>query len=374
MVLRWFYLGMGIPVMAFATTTPPPALPADPIFFNTTGYIDGSYNYLYRSNRFTSGVYNRVNDLEPNGFTLQQAAVTFAKQPADGFGALLNFILGRDANNLAPYGMNPSIGIQNIGFAVSQAFLQYKNTAYTTFGGLLNSLAGAENYNPTTDTNFSRSILDGFAQPGTFLGLRESYVLDDKINLFAGINNGWDTIEDTSRRMTMELGVITQLSPQFTLSLQGYNGQQRAMNGATVGPTGIRNGVDLIAIYDASQKLSYMINYDYVIQNRANLPGNNLGRAIWDGIAGYVNYKFTEHWQTSLRAELFSDPQGYATGVPQTWKEATITLGYTPLPHLILRAETRRDFSNVNSFIAKNGHKTANNQQSFGCEALYIFS
>src|ERR1700732_3307464 len=55
-----------------------------------SGYIDGSYNYLVKSNKFTSGVFDRVYDLEENGFTLQQAAMTLAKQPPKGLGGLIN--------------------------------------------------------------------------------------------------------------------------------------------------------------------------------------------------------------------------------------------------------------------------------------------
>ena len=39
-----------------ATVTLPPATPAPPqTKFNVSGYIAGSYNYLVRSNQFTSG-------------------------------------------------------------------------------------------------------------------------------------------------------------------------------------------------------------------------------------------------------------------------------------------------------------------------------
>ncbi|MCD6039594.1 MAG: putative porin [Gammaproteobacteria bacterium] len=348
--------------------------PEDPSFFNFSGYLDGSYNYLSRSNRFTSGFYDRINDLAPNGFTLQQAAVTMAKQPTQGSGVLLNLILGRDANNLAPFGMNPNMGIQNVGFTVTQAYLQYAVPAFTVMGGLFDSLAGAENYNPTTDTNFSRSILDGYAEPSTFLGLRGTYAPNSSLSLFVGVNNGWDTIEDTARRVTFELGAIYTMNSQCSFEIQGFNGQQRTMDEALVGPTGIRNALDFVAIYHATEKLTYMANYDYGIQNRADLANGKSGKAIWQGIAGYINYQFNERWQSSLRAEIFSDYQGFRTGVQQTWKEATVTVGYSPLKHLTLRAETRRDFSNVPSFVDKNGQGVGNNLQSFALEALYVFS
>lgn len=361
----------------FAETThfanpPLESLDLTPLKFSS--YIDGSYNYLSRSNRLISGKHDRFNDIEPNGFTLQQAAATLAWQPSQGLGALVNAMFGRDAISLAPFGMDIPTGIKNIGFAVTQAYLQYAKSSYTTMGGEFDSLAGYENYNPVDDANFSRSILSAYAEPGTFLGIRETYAPTQALSFFAGLNNGWDTIEDTVRRATIELGVIYTLNSFFDFSIQGFNGQQRASDGVTSGPTGIRTALDLIATYHATPKLNYVVNYDYGIQNRANLANGNLGQAIWQGVAGYINYTINERWQTSFRAEIFSDHGGFRTGVQQVWKEATITLGYTPIKKLTIHLETRRDFSNVNAFLDKNGRGVGNNLQSFGLEALYVFS
>jgi hypothetical protein len=270
--------------------------------------------------------------------------------------------------------MNISTGIKNIGFAVTQAYLQYAASSFTTIGGEFNSLAGFESYTPIGDTNFSRSLISTFAQPGVFLGARETYTPNSTWLFFAGINNGWDTIEDTSRRATFELGMQYTPHPQFSFTIQGFDGQQRATDGVTTGPTGIRNALDVIATYSATPKLTYALNYDYVIQNRANLPNNVLGEAIWQGIAGYVNYTINERWQTSLRAEVFSDRTGFSTGVQQTLKEVTLTLGYSPIKKLTIHLETRRDVANANSFLDKNGRGRGNNLQSFGLEALYVFS
>jgi hypothetical protein len=68
-----------------ASTYPP--LPLHHVAgFTLTSYMSGSYNYLSRSQFFTSGVTDRVHDLDPNGFTLQEASLTVYKQPAQGFG------------------------------------------------------------------------------------------------------------------------------------------------------------------------------------------------------------------------------------------------------------------------------------------------
>lgn len=341
--------------------------------FKFSGYIDGSYNYLVQSNRFTSGTYDRVFDIAPNGITLQQAGITLAYQPKRGFGGLITPVIGRDTYIFAPYGWNPDYGSQWVGFAIPQAYLQYAVGSWTLMAGSFIELAGAENLFSYNDTNFSRSILWGYAEPFTIMGLRATYVPNDKLTLIVGFNNGWDSIRDTSRQKTIELGASYTFNSIFSLASYIYSGQQHIADRTSSGPTGRRTLFDLIAIINATDKLSFIANYDGALQTKALLPTGDVAEAVWQGLAGYVNYKFSDRWLTSLRGEVFSDRNGYRTGVVQCWKELTLSLGYTGIKNLILRAETRRDFSNVSSFVASNGVGVRNNQQSYALEGVYQF-
>ncbi len=342
--------------------------------FKISGYVDGSYNYLQNSNKFISGTYNRVFDTNPNGVTLQQAGITMAYQPQQGFGGLITPVEGRDSIIFAPYGWFPNNSSQTFGIAVPQAFLQYAVGSLTFMGGNFIELAGAENIFSYNDTNFSRSILWGYAEPFTVTGLRASYDPNDKLTLIGGINNGWDSIRDTSRQKTIELGASYKFNPMFSLAAYGYSGQQRIADRTSSGPTGQRTLIDLIATLNVTEKLTLVANYDGALQSKAALPSGTVAKAVWQGIAGYINYQFSDKWRTSLRGELFNDRDGYRTGVVQKWKEATLTVGYTWLKNFELRAETRHDISNVNSFLKNNGVATSNNQQSYALEGVVKFS
>lgn len=340
--------------------------------FNVSGYLDGSYSRLLR-NQFTSGTFDRAFDVVPNGFTLHQAAITLAYQP-QGFGGLLNLIGGQDAQFIAPYGFKPTTEFDSETAAVdfTQAYLQYAKTPATIMVGRFVSTNGNESLNPTLDTNFSRSILY-YMTPYTFIGVRGLYTATDKLSMIAGINNGPDNMRDWSRRKTIELGFTYTPNSIFSLAVMGYNGQERANSGTAFGPLGMRTLIDLVGTINATEKLSFAANYDYAWQTKAALPDGSLARAIWQGIAGYVNYKFTEKWSTSLRGEVFDDSNGYRTGVRQNWRETTLTLGYMPIKNLQIHAEARRDFSNVNSFTNNKSVTTSNNNQSFALEAFYKF-
>ena len=378
MRIRWCLLmAMIFSGMAFADITELPEPPAktDKLFggINFSGYLDTSLNYLIQSNHFTSGIIDRTNDLEPNGFTLHQLAITLTKQPPEGFGGVFHGFIGRDAFNLASYGFNPSTGVvKNIGYDIPQAFLQYAKKSWVVMVGEFYSQAGIETDNPTQDTNFSRNIISGFIEPGSLLGARATYVVNNKFSVYGGVNNGWDNIADTSRAKTLELGAA-YTTPFITYSMVIYSGSERAGPRTSMGPVGRRTLIDFFTIINATDKLSFIVNYDYFWQMKAALPNNTIAKALAQGIAGYINYKFNDKLQTSLRAEMMYDQNGFVTGVRQNWREITLTLGITPIKNLEFRFETRRDLSNVASFAKKSGGGASNNNQSFAVEGLFKF-
>ena len=175
---------------------------------------------------------------------------------------------------------------------------------------------------------------------------------------------------DNCRRKTIEISTAFN-DPKYALFATLYTGQERSTPQSNTGPMGTRTLIDLVAQLNATEQLTFVANYDYYIQSKAALPYDVFGQAVLQGIAGYVNYKFNNKWRISFRGEFFSDKDGFATGVRQNLEELTFTVGYTPLKHLELRAEARHDFSNVDSYLNKNGITATNNQQSFALEAVW---
>lgn len=338
------------------------------------GSVDIAYNYLSKRNHFTSGIYDRQNDLSLNGVALQQLNVTFSYLPTQGIGGLLNLLIGQDANLLAPTGFNPNVfSIQNIGATVPQAFIQYSVSNTTIQLGEQQSLAGIEAINYVQNPQFSRSLLTDFAQPGTHLGARLTQAMNEKLSVIAGINNGWDTIRSPGRLKSLEGGIIYTPSAAFSLSVNGYSGIQYVSVNQTGGRETQRHALDFFATWYATPSLSFAINGDYALQAKAALPYNQIGRAVWQGIATYVNYTWRDKWLASMRAELFDDTNGYTTGVPQNLRELTLTFAYSPFKNTQIRAETRRDFSNVNAYVSKNNSSTSNSIQAYSLDLLFAF-
>lgn len=388
------------PGLAFAQA--PAAAPEKegPITFwglELTGYLDVAYSHLSGRGAFnttpagpgvTVGGPNRVFDYNRNSFNLHQAAVTVSKQPKEGFGGLLNVTIGKDADVIASYKTDPSdgsgcnlaTGLSATGscerdkFDVTQAFLQYAIGPVTIMGGKFVTLSGAEVINSTANTNYSRSILFGYAIPFSHTGVRVAYAATDTLTLTGGVNNGWDTLKDTNSDKTLELGVTFAPMKQFTIGAQAYSGKERVGGLINTGPEGTRTLLDLVATFNATDKLTFIVNYDYATQdNTAAATPLGAAKAKWQGWAGYINYQINDQWRVSLRGEYFDDQDGYRTGVVQKWKEATLTVGYAPIKNLELRAEVRGDRSNVPAFIDSNNVTASKDQSSYALQAIYKF-
>jgi len=341
-----------------------------------TGYIDTSYTYLSGSGTFTSGTANRVFDTERRSFNLNALDLTISALPPDGFGGMVNLTAGSDAKVIT------SAGTTNDEFDVTQAYVHYAKDGLMVIGGKFVTLSGAEVIKSPSNTNFSRSILFGYAIPFAHTGVRAYFTPggsaaapDGKWTFIAGVNNGWDVqsesqqaaAADGSRALgkTLELGANGALGKSLLLSAALYSGNESA--GAAT--TGRRDLLDVVATFNATDNLSFVLNYDTAKQEDALAGG---AEAKWNGIAGYVNYKLSDPWRVSFRTESFDDKNGFRTGVTQKWKESTVTLAYAPTKNVELRGELRTDRSDQSSFNQPDG-TTKKSQDSVGLEAIYKF-
>lgn len=346
---------------------------------DVNGYIDTSYTSLSGTGTFTSGIPNRVFDTERRSFNFNAVDLTVSAMPPEGFGGLVNLTAGSNAKVIAAAGTTADE------FDVTQVYAHYATRSLMVIGGKYVTASGAEVIKSPVNTNLSRSILFGYAIPFTHTGVRAYFTPggsavapEGKWTLIGGVNNGWDVqsesqqaaAADGSRGLgkTIELGANGNVTDKVSLSAVYYSGNEST--GAIVpASTGTRDLLDLVATFNATDALSFTLNYDRASQENALAGG---GEAKWNGIAGYVNYKLSDLWRVAFRAESFDDKNGFRTGVTQKWKESTVTLAYTPAKAVELRGEVRYDKSNVASFAQPSGGPK-DNQDSVGLEAIYKF-
>jgi hypothetical protein len=373
---------------SYAQTTPapaeppPPTPPAEPpppaIFsiggFDLTGHVDAAYSHLSGFGKFVSGANDRVFDIKRNDVIFQALDLQLAKTPDEGLGGLLDLTIGRDADTIASYGTiskskGPANGANHY-FDVTQAFVQYGVAPVTIIAGKYVTLAGAEVIKSDGDTNYSRSILFGYAIPFTHTGVRATWKLSDSLSLIGGVNQGWDAVSDPNSDKTVELGATYAPSKEVSFAAAYYGGKELLSNYPKSDVNGMRNLLDVVGTFTLSPEMTLVLNYDYGTQDKAGLDG---GKAKWQGLAAYLNYQVNEQWRVSLRGEYFDDTDGYRTGVAQKWKEATVTLAYLPTKALEVRGEFRADKSDKVAFLKSDGIAAKDSQSSFGLEVLYKF-
>lgn len=227
--------------------------------FSITGYIDVSYSNLSGEGRFTNGVFNRVFDRSRDGGRLHNVDITASYLPKQGFGGMFNVNYGDDADIFGP-------GDSELDdrFDVQAAHVYFADGALTTIAGKYVTLAGAEVIKSPNNANFSRSILFGYAIPFTHTGMRFGYTLNDQVTLYAGVNNGWDVMDDNNTSETLEFAVSLTPSSAWALFANVYSGKEPVPSG-----NGTRNLLDIVATFHATPQLDMVLNADFANQKDA---------------------------------------------------------------------------------------------------------
>lgn len=341
----------------------PPEAPVDAPAFSQvlassgltlTGYVATSY---YRSTGYNS--FHQF-DTRHDTFQLDQAGLQINYLPREGFGASVDLLAGEDARilNMAEHGTDGP-------FNARQAFIQYAAGPFTAIAGKFVTLAGVESSNPTKNASFSRSLLF-FAEPLTHTGVRVAWSPNERLTLFAGVNNGWNATSVSNGSKTAELGVSLAPTGPLVLSAQGYFGRDPGYEAS-------RSFVDVVGTWSFTDRLSASLSYDWGRQDQHTGPSLD-----WDGVAGYFTYAFADQWRVSLRAEYLNDRDGFVTGTGQTLKEGTVTVTCSPAKNFDLRIEARFDSSDTATFIramdaASEATLRDDHQSEFAVQALYHF-
>jgi len=372
---RWTAAAASLALLAAAGTAAAdsapaaPAAPAKPtladIFtasgLTATGYVDATFSaFGYSGSQLIGGLEQPASG-GYDTFNFQQAGLTLAYQPATGFGALINPVVTPYSsvyvNNYAP---DANYYLHSAGFSpgsqtvtILQGYGQYASGKWTVIAGKFATLAGAEVYAPSGNTNVTRSLLFTF-EPVTHTGVRATFAANSMFSFIIGVNNGWWVFGDensTGAPKTLEVGVSLNPTKTLAWTVQDYYGND-------LNNYGTRSNLeffDTVLTWTATSQLTLIGSLDY--GNVAS--GTATPSADWWGVAGYLNYQFNPKWRVSLRGEYLDDKNGYLTEVSnpslfvsgsplyapgeETLKEVTLTFGWDPVSHLEFRIEGRYD-------------------------------
>jgi hypothetical protein len=342
---------------------------------SVSGYIDSAYSHADRDLQ-GSNFSNRVFDSQNNSFVLHQLGLTVAKQPKTGGGGLVNFTVGKDAQVIHsfPENTSPGAALTDVSmFDVTQAYGQYATGPLTVMVGKFVTLHGTEVIASTGNNNFSRSILFG-SVPFTHTGLRVVYTVSDTVSVTAGVNNGWDQLQDMNKGKTAEVGVsLTPIKP-LTIAASGYFGKEPVGGNED----GQKSSANVVATYTLSDAMTVGAEYLRVQQDKfLNSDGNRI-KGKYDGIAGYFTFMISSQLRAAFRAEAFKDTDGVrfgSLGAPAgtKFREATATLAYLPSASYEFRGEVRRDSASNSVFTDTGGGSLSKTLLTFALQGIYKF-
>ena len=327
----------------------------------------------------------KINDNDHSALSLHGIGLTVDKLPKEGFGGLVNVLLGKDATLYQSYDTSTS------NFDVVQGFIQYAHGPLTVQLGKLTTLMGAEVIDTSANANFSHSI--GFGQyPYTHTGLRATYAVSDTTNLIAGVNTGWDQVKDANTQKTIELGLTSNPVKPLNITATIYSGVEPVLSPAGYHPgvagndgaQGNRSMFDTVISYAVTDALTFVLNPTYAVQEGVIYDDGSTHDVKWYSVSLYANYQIDEKDRLSLRLEDFQDKDGYKTsligGVAGTalgtsYKDdvVTLTYGYTAAANFELRAEVRFDTVDKDGVLTKPDGTSTKTGSSFGLQGVYKF-
>jgi hypothetical protein len=333
---------------------------------SVSGFVDAYYS------RNVASPESRMNklrnfDIPENQINLSLAEIVLQKkaQPV-GFRADIDFGTANDiVQGIAPYGTTPYSTLANIQQAYLTVVIPVGN-GLTADAGKFVTHMGYEVIESKDNWNYSRSLLFAWAIPYYHTGLRLTYSFADNFTVAVHVVNGWNSVIDNNAEKS--LGLMVSYSPTGStgLVLNVMDGFEQP-SGVDVGKKKV---FDIIVTQNVSDAFALTLNADYGDETLISRL------YTWKGAAVYGRYTFNPKSAFALRAEIFDDPGGYATGlgVPRLdVKEVTATYEYKFAEALLVRGEARYDVSNAPIFDRNANVSTESGQLTFLVGIVAIF-
>lgn len=326
----------------------------------TSGFIDVYYSKNFdapatRLNKF------RNFDINENQFSLSLAEIVFQKK-AQPLGFRIDMDFGT-TNDIVQTGVTGTLA--NVQQAYAIAILPIGNGLTVDVGKFV-TFMGYEVIESKDNWNYSRSLLFSWAIPYFHAGIRASYPVSSSLTVMAHVVNGWNTMVDNNGSKSVGVTLSYTVLPSTSFIFNWMGGREQPAGPSDVGPKDV---FDLTLAHQLTDDFALALNADYGQEKLVT------GTPHWKGVALYGRYGLNSTSALTLRAEVFSDPNGYALGteIAQDLKEVTATYEYKFTEALLLRGELRNDFSNVSTFDSGTKSNVDTNQLTFLVGLVAIF-
>jgi len=332
----------------------------------------------------------RAYDVMSNNFSLNQASVVLESVPdaeaARRFGGRVDLQYGQATETLQGNLANePRPWVyRNIFQAFGTYVFPLGSGLTVDFGKWASSLGLETNY--TKDQwNYSRSYWFDYL-PFYHMGARVGYRFNDALAVNYWLTNGIQQTETFNNYKDQLFGAVINPTKSVTWTTNFYMGQEHrdveqiltpgapslpTQPGLSVvpivpAPDGRLHIFDSYATWQATEKTAFSLEGDYVVSRLWNEPGPGRSTApshVYGG-AVYARQQVTPKVALAARGEYLRDDGGLFSGVTQSLKETTLTYEYKASDGFLMRAEWRRDFSNLPFFLTRNAGVLKANQDT----------
>ncbi len=188
------------------------------------------------------------------------------------------------------------------------------------------------------DTPFvSRSYMFQY-NPFTHTGIYATTTLNDNWSVGYGASTGTDTFIDQPTNTLTFLGQLkwapaegkTSVAANVVITNPKFNAAENFQ---------VYNFYNLVLTHKFTDKLTYVLDAGYA--HMSDYP--DFGNVDWYGAANYLIYAHNDIFTSTLRAEVFDDPQGARTGFAGLYTEVTYGLTMKAAEGLLLRPSIRYD-------------------------------
>ncbi len=304
-----------------------------------------------------AGVYTNAHGALSNGplgfdnrtdFNMHQLALAIEKKTDTekkcwDIGGRVDYLFGADGPDAQAfgdqswdYGWNSS---SQYGSAIPQMYVELAFGDWTIKGGRFWTAIGYEVVPATGNFFFSHSYTCYYAEPFTHTGFQVTRKINDKLSLFGGWVDGWDSGFDNRNSADNFLGGVNlTFSEKASLIWAVTAGN---WGSGVIGNAGKIYMNSFVFNYKLTDKWTYVFQHDL-----GSNTDNGTGDTMWYGVNQYLTYQINDCTAVGARLEWFRDNDGVrvVAGNAGNYYEATLGVNVKPHSNLLIRPEIRWDW------------------------------
>jgi len=383
---------VSFPRTSMAQTAPAPATPPEPKWYDgvkVSGFADVYYSFNFNRPDSNMNTYNGLPsnfDFYHNAFSLNMAELVFSKDPAPvgfrvdlDYGPTTDFVTCGAVNCGGTVGVTQDPLTKNVtgtSFTpsaesafknIQQAYVSWATPLKVNldFGKFVTHM-GAEVIESKDNWNYTRSLLFAYAIPYYHAGVRANYAINDSLFVNGYVVNGWNNVVENNNMKTFGAEIGWTPTPKLPIVLNWIGPEECTTCGAASYTN--KQVFDGIVTFNATDAISFMVNYDY-----GTLKDVNDDTQKYSGAAFYARWK-VDPYALAVRYEKVIDNAGFMVGVPNDHlSEVTVTGEKTISGNLLTRLEYRYDKATKDIFEVQDVANAKDHDNRLILSAVYMF-